>query len=249
MIRRLIILLLIVGCEEETKHDVQGGIAITFDDRNINNWYSYRNYYWENNIKSTFFLSQIHEYTNDEINMLIELKNDGHELGYHGTHHINANDYLQNHTVQNYLDYEIFPDLDICDSIFGYPTSFAYPYGVRNNSLDSALSNYFQILRSTAYGNLAPNNNIKELDKIFVNISEINTLVYGVGIDSIYNNSINSIQEGINRAYANDEIIILYLHNIDGNESYHINFEVFDQIIYYVRKLNMPFLTISGINQ
>ena len=79
-------------------------------------------------------------------------------------------------------------------------------------------------------------------------LDETNTLVHGVGIDSIYNNSFNDVQRGLNRANNNNEIIIFYLHNIGGDNIYHINFELFDQIINYINNLGMPILTISQIN-
>lgn len=246
-LKKILLIVLIMGCEESAEPEGRGGVIITFDDRSINNWYSHRNYYLNNNIKCTFFLSNIHDYTNDEINMLIELHNDGHELAYHGTHHINANEYLQDHTLQEYLDYEILPDLFIMDSLLTYPISFAYPYGARNDSLDQYLFAYFEILRGTAYNNQILKN-IEDLESVFVTLDETNTLVHGVGIDSIYNNSFDDVQGGLNRANNNNEIIIFYLHNIGGDNIYHINFEFFDQIINYVNNLDMPILTISQIN-
>ena len=223
-----------------------GGVVITVDDKGISNWYSNRKYFINKNVKCTFFITRIQDLTNDEINMLIELEGHGHELAYHGTNHINADEFLRLHSLQEYFDYEISPGLSIMESKLTPPTAFAYPFGARNDSLDEYLSNHFEILRGTAY--TSAEHRIENLEAVFVNTNETNSLVHGVGIDSIYNNSSNDIQRGLDRANNNGEIIIFYLHNFGGSDMYHMNFSCFDEMIHCINDLNMPIITISQIN-
>ncbi len=257
----LIICLFLFSCDENENIEIideysleedinqNGGVIFTFDDRFILNWYSHRDYFITNNVKCTFFISNLHKCTQVEIDMLNTLKNDGHELGYHGTHHINANEYLSNHTLQDYLDYEILPNLSLMDSILGPPTSFAYPYGKRNDSLDLYLSDYFKIVRGTAYTPTPVN--IKDLDTLFYKFNPDNLIVYAAGIDTLYNNSLVEIQDAIDRANKDKKIIIFYGHNLGSyfgqDGTYHTSFSTFNQIINQINELNMPILTISDI--
>ena len=162
-----------------------GGVVITVDDKSIYNWYSNRKYFLNKNVKCTFFITRIQDLTNDEINMLIELEGHGHELAYHGTNHVNANEYLRSHSLQDYFEYEISPGFSIMEDKWTPPTAFAYPFGERNDSLDEYLSNHFEILRGRAYTSAV--HRIENLEAVFVKTNEINALVHGVGIDSIYN--------------------------------------------------------------
>jgi peptidoglycan-N-acetylglucosamine deacetylase len=224
-----------------------GGVIFTFDDANISNWWSHIDYFKMNNIKCTYFLTMIHKYTTEEIIKLKELKNEGHELGYHGTHHINANEYLQNHSLREYYEYEILPDLSIMGSLLTHPISFAYPYGAKNDSLDKYLSNYFLIKRASI--SISNDYNIEDLDLIYVNPNENNRLVYGLSIESIHNITLSNIKKGLDKANINKEIIVFYMHNLGGDHIYNINFETFDKIINYIDKLGMSILTMSELSE
>ena len=77
--------------------------------------------------------------------------------------------------------------------------------------------------------------------------NKINKLVYGVGIDDIYNNSIEEIKEGIYKAKKNKKMIIFYAHSISSNKKYQMDFNTFKIINNYIKKLEIKTLTISEI--
>ena len=52
----------------------KSGVIFTFDDKNINNWYSYRQFFLDNNVKCTFYIVRYHTLTKDQI---LKLKNYG----------------------------------------------------------------------------------------------------------------------------------------------------------------------------
>jgi len=104
-----------------------------------------------------------------------------------------------------------------------YPTSFAYPYGAHTPELDEALLNYFDFVRATAHSNQS--RPIKDIDSVFYT-GCTGHLIYGVGIDNIYNNPLSEIEEAMDRALDNDEILILYAHRPSRSLSENRAFEI-----------------------
>ncbi len=62
-------------------------------------------------------------------------------------------------------------------------TSFAYPFGSRNDDTDKALLEYFDILRGTTYGEQA----YASAANVFADFP----VVYGIGFDESYLNSMS----------------------------------------------------------
>ncbi len=181
------------------------GVIFTFDDENIDNWYSYRQFFLNNNIKATFYISRYHTLSANEILKLKSLQSDGHEIGFHGTNHLDAIQYLKKNSLDDYFKNEIYPDLKLMNKEFGVINSFAYPFGSRKKVLDSYLSNHFKIIRGSTYSRnkrLFLKKTIIMLKKIFISSNKINKIVYGVGIEGIY------------KAKKNKKMIIFYAHSI-----------------------------------
>tara|TARA_Y100001960_G_scaffold330631_1_gene425193 strand:+ start:292 stop:993 length:702 start_codon:yes stop_codon:yes gene_type:complete len=226
------------------------GVIFTFDDKNIDNWYSYKQFFLKNNIKCTFYITRYHTLSVDEILKLKSLQSDGHEIGFHGTNHLDTIQYLKKHSLEDYLKNEIYPDLSLMNKEFGVIKSFSYPFGSRNEIIDRYLFDHFKIIRGTVYSRnkrLFFKKTIKMLDKIFISSDKDNKVVYGVGIDTIYNNSIEEIKEGIYKAKINKKIIIFYAHSISSDKKYQIDFNTFKIINNYIKKLEIKTLTISEI--
>jgi len=228
----------------------KSGVIFTFDDKNINNWYLYRQFFLDNNVKCTFYIVRYHTLIKDQISKLKNLQLDGHEIGFHGTHHFDAVKYLRDHNIQDYINNEILPDLTLMKKEFKTINTFSYPRGSRNKILDEYLFKYFKIIRGTTYSKKKRfffKKTIKKIDKIFISFNTYDKLVYGVGIDSIYNNSIKEIKEGINKAKKNNKIIIFYAHSISSDKKRQIHFDTFKILVNYIKKINMKTLTISDI--
>ncbi|NLY72047.1 MAG: hypothetical protein GX076_10280 [Clostridiales bacterium] len=77
-----------------------------------------------------------------------------------------------------------------------------------------------------------------------------NGLVFGVGIDGIYNNTIEEILKGIDRARDKGEILVVYAHIIGDDEddySYMVSKNKLERILQYVKENDMVFYTMSEV--
>lgn len=126
------------------------GIALSFDDRFIREWYGLRPIFRKYNARVTFYITQFDSLTPVEITQLKTLQQDGHEIGCHGAIHTNSINYVRQHSMQQYLNDEIYPALRSMKRQGFRPTSFAHPGGAHNNAIDRELLNHFVLLRDVA---------------------------------------------------------------------------------------------------
>ena len=68
----------------------QGGIAISFDDRFVKQWYQLRPLLKRYNVKCTFYITQPDSLSDEEVKMLHQLQKEGHEIGCHGAMHVRS---------------------------------------------------------------------------------------------------------------------------------------------------------------
>jgi PKD repeat protein len=217
------------------------GIALTFDDNSIDQWYSIRDMLQQYNAHVTFFVTGFGNLDPYQIEQLRTLQADGNEIGFHGTHHIDAAPYLLNHTVQEYIDYEITPDLTLMRNSGFNAVDFAYPGGSDAPAATHALEAQFGHIRDTYYA---------WDDSVYYPYGSNQPFIWGIGIDdSTYGNSMNDIYEGLERAKQDDTILITYAHvpvrNVSGY--YMISYERLENILRYVSDNNMKFYTVSEL--
>ncbi len=125
------------------------GIALTFDDNSVDQWYAIRGLLQQYNAHATFFVSQPGNLDGSQLDKLRTLQADGHEIGYHGYAHLDAAAYIQTHSIQQYIDNEITPGVSLMQNAGLNPAHFAYPYGSESGPLTSALAAYFGHVRGT----------------------------------------------------------------------------------------------------
>ena len=250
----LLIFLLIVGSTvavgivRKNNHD-KAGIVLTFDDRAVESWYSARDLFKKYDAKATFFVTKYHKLNQEKIEMLKNLKQDGHEVGSHGLNHIRATTFIKENSLKAYLSQEILPTVELMNIDGLGPTSFAYPYGSRKKEIDKALLEEFNIIRGTAPTKKVK---IKDQDLAYCTSGRGNKLVFGVGIDGIYENTVKDILDGIDRAKKNGEILTLYAHKIvevENKEKYVVGRDKIETILKYAADNGMKFYTISEIAQ
>lgn len=127
-----------------------GGVAISFDDRFIDDWYRLRPLFDEFGAKVTFYITG-DTLTDDELTKLRALQQDGHEIGFHGTIHGDARQMLEHHGPEGYLSLEILPGLDYLRRQGFEPVSYAHPGGTSTRRTDSVLiANGFVNLREVS---------------------------------------------------------------------------------------------------
>ena len=105
ILTNVIFFLTFLSCTEvltDNSLELKAGFCLTFDDDYIEDWYSINDMLLLNNVKATFFVSEIYNLSPEEIDLLKELKISGHEIGSHGWNHTNAVEYLNNHTLEEF---------------------------------------------------------------------------------------------------------------------------------------------------
>lgn len=229
--------------QKKNKHDYTAGVVLSFDDAYVNEWFEtnkeLKKYSW----KATFFVSKINTLSLSEVNKLIKLQTEGNEIAGHGLHHYNAATFISNHTIDQYLNQEINPMLDLMNFYGLKISSFAYPYGGRTNKLDSTLLSKFKIVRGRAFCEESASK-----QGCYFNNSK---LVFSFSIDDTHNHfNIPHLLKLLNYVKKNHKILILNSHKTVKNVTtdYETKNATLELICKYVRQNNMNFYTMSELN-
>src|SRR5690625_3959711 len=91
------------------------GIALSFDDSfRVEHWYKFgKDLFGYYDVKVTFNINAFHHFENQrehsqkEIDMLLELQANGHEIAHHGFKHKRATHHLKEHGMDRWLEDEI----------------------------------------------------------------------------------------------------------------------------------------------
>lgn len=153
----IVILLIFVtfSCQQKGETLEKAGIAISFDDHFIDEWYALRPLFQKYDAKVTFFITCGDSLKKDEIEKLKQLEADGHEIGFHGTvHNGRSTDFIEAEGPQKYAGMELIPGMGYMRAAGFAPTSYAHPGGNHNDRVDSVLfAHGFEILRDVAIAN------------------------------------------------------------------------------------------------
>jgi peptidoglycan/xylan/chitin deacetylase (PgdA/CDA1 family) len=222
------------------------GFALTFDDHDIDGWFSMRNVFLEYNTKPTFFVDQFFTLTQTQIDKLKTLENDGAEIGCHTYSHKGVEtDYMNNvDLIDQYVNEQIIPAYNDMHAAGFNPQSFAYPYGEHQVDYDNAVRNYFPYLRTTASDD---ERRLYQLDEIFHKKGKNYNILAGDGLDNSYGNELDEIKEAFIKASKNGEIITLYTHTIidDLSNPYAISPQKLEKVIQYSKELGLKSYTFK----
>ena len=132
--------------------DVQGaGLALSFDDHNIVEWYALRPMFERHAARVTFFLSRYAFLGDYEYQYLRELAGDGHAVEAHSVNHLRAPLYVEERGLGAYLADEVVPSIEVLEAD-GYPVhAYAYPFGARTEEIDDAVREHIPIIRSVSF--------------------------------------------------------------------------------------------------
>lgn len=231
------------GC---TKFEKQGqlsqaGIALTFDDDRVDNWFEYLPYLDSAGVKATFYVCKYNRFSAAQKNKLSIIQSHGHEIAFHSVNHYNMLDYVYRykHTIDEMMLNEIECGLKMMNRDGFYPTTFAYPYGAHNGLYDKILMRYFKSVRALNGSNdfsksLAP--------------TEKNNLLFGLGIDKSSKRSDETVLQLIQAAADNHNCAILVAHDINTSLKLSVTSGRLKKIINQVKRLHMKFYTVSEIS-
>jgi peptidoglycan-N-acetylglucosamine deacetylase len=119
----LLILLFFFGC---TKYDKPGymprpGVALTFDDCYVDEWYDFLPVFDSFHVKATFYISNYQNLTQDQKDKLKILKNHGNEIAYHTLTHPDMVKYLRKNSMERLEGEEILRGLVLMNADGFYP--------------------------------------------------------------------------------------------------------------------------------
>ncbi|MEQ9406603.1 MAG: polysaccharide deacetylase family protein [Fuerstiella sp.] len=142
----------------------RGGVVMTFDDRNFDDWVRAIPLFEEFGVKATFFISgSIDSAAADAIRTL---QSHGHAIGSHSVNHLKAVEYFQQKSKEQFLRHEIRPQLAEFRTVAVTPTSFAYPMSRNDAVTDNALLQVFRHIRTGK--SLAAGERLCDVDAFFV---------------------------------------------------------------------------------
>jgi peptidoglycan/xylan/chitin deacetylase (PgdA/CDA1 family) len=221
------------------------GIVLTFDDKSVDEWYSFLVFNHKYGVKATFYVSFFYKMDLDQIIKLKLLQDAKNEIGYHTMNHLNALKYIKENSMEAYIDNEILPGLNLMRQKGFDVKSFAYPYGVGSPDLDKELLKYFKTVRYTAYP--AKGKKLADVSSAYLK-DKRQRVISAVGIDNGYGNSTEDILQGIDKAYNKHELLLLYGHVIsDKPGSQNTSMKRLETIIQYAQKKGMQFHTASEL--
>lgn len=219
---------------------LKGGIAFTFDDYSIDNWYNYVDLFDSLNVKATFYISNYNLLTSAQKNKLHNMQSRGYEIAFHSTNHVNFLKYARDKGCQELIIKEVIEGLQLMNKDGFYPTTFAYPYGKHTDVLDKLLLRYFKSVRAL--------NGSEDLSKSLIPLHN-NRLLFGLGIDESSKRSLNKIEDLLSVARQTDHCALMLIHNIEKSDTkFQIPLCKLKEIILKAKSLDLRFYTVSEIS-
>ena len=127
------------------------GIAVTFDDTEIDAWFGFREVFARHDARATFFVTRYDEWTDEGRQKLHVLFDEGHSVEAHGMHHVNVCVYSETHELDAYIADEVVPSIDILRADGFAPVAFAFPGGIMGRAIVDAAEPHIAITRGTTY--------------------------------------------------------------------------------------------------
>lgn len=204
------------------------GISFSFDDSfRVNQWYKYgKELFGYYDVKATFNINAFHhfeeqrEHTQKEIDMLLDLQANGHELAHHGYKHQHAINYSNENGLSGWVKDDIVPLFTWMENQshsetkekFKKPVTYAFPYTQYNEeNIKELVPKYFKVVR----GHLSEKNSIP---------FNFTGLVPSISIDSMYLTNVKYIKRIMKLAKKTGNNLIFVCHSLIPEE---INWEEF----------------------
>lgn len=244
------------SCQQKAEHSEKAGVAISFDDHFIDEWYALRPLFQKYHAKVTFFITCSDSLTTNEIKKLKDLQSDGHEIGFHGTIHGKSTE-LINLGADQYIARELTPGLKFMADAGFKPTSYAHPGGNHNAQVDSVLkATGFKILRDVAISRrifkgiplytLAP----RIMNQIYYAFDG-ESIVDALLIDQDSEITESEIKDAFIKAKQTNTAIMLFGHEplyakpVNGEYGFNVSF--LETILKEAKEQNLKFYTMTEL--
>ncbi|MEH7130441.1 polysaccharide deacetylase family protein [Neobacillus drentensis] len=252
---------------KDTPYLNKPGISFSFDDSfRVNQWYKYgKELFGHYDVKATFNINAFHhfegqrEHSQEEIDLLLELQANGHEIAHHGYKHQNAKNYSHEKGLSKWVEDEIEPLFiwmenqahSKTNEKFKKPVTYAFPYTQHNEgNIKELVPKYFKVVR----GHLSEN---------ILTPFNCTGFAPSVNIDSKYFTDVMYIKRIMRLAKKTGSNLIFMCHSLipdeinwndfqwgeDSRESgeWRISPEIIQEIINEARRLDLEFYTTAEI--
>lgn len=243
---------MIATCNKpENQEPLGAGILLTTDVP-PHNWYDVRDLLKANNAKITFYIQSYHTLDSSNKAMMKVMMTEGHEMAHHTTTHPHADEYLLSHTIDEYMQKEVF-DMDSLMAIDGiYTQTFAYPFGDFTDQSDAFLLKRFKSIRKiiSPFGY----KNLQDVDQIYYRFKGARVF-YGCTIDQKLGLKLKEIIDALDKAKSSRQTISLYCHFINNGttpetaDQYSVDYETLKAILDYANKIGLRFYTAKEISR
>lgn len=116
------------------------GVAVTFDDMDIDTWFGYRDIFARHDARATFFVTRYHEWSDEDRQKLHVLFDEGNDVEAHGVNHVNVCVYAEAYNLEAYVTDEVLPSVEILKDDGFAPVAFAFPGGIMGNEIVDMLA-------------------------------------------------------------------------------------------------------------
>ncbi len=229
-----------------TRMEVKGkltraGIALTFDDNSVDEWFTCMPLFDSFGVKATYYISNYQQLNKQQVQKLKILLRHGHEIAFHSTNHYNMVKYVNNVGMEKLMRNEIEIGLDRMHADNFHPVTFAYPYGQHNASLDNKLLEYFKSVRAL--------NGTNNYTRSMATVSD-NGILYGLGIDESSKRDMKVILQLVHNAFENNVCLVLVAHHIDRSDTkFSTSLTTLRRIIKEADDLGINFYTVKEISR
>lgn len=199
--------------------DFKGGaVCFTFDDSRYADWLTQRELFRKYHAKGTFFYSG--ELTACHLDSMRLLQADGHTVGLHSLHHRNC-DMTEEKELEEYVEKEILPQLELCCKEGIKVECFAYPNNIHTEESDKKLGKYFRHFRAgiSPRPEAAKGYWIADFPQCFYTYEQVarTPALAGPGIGEYYLTKLENLDAALEKAAENDSLIIFFSHGIYEN--------------------------------
>ena len=131
--------------------DRRGGVALTFDDSDVDDWFDARDLFLEYGAHVTFFVTRADRLSETRLDKLRTLEADGHAIESHGHRHLDATEVVAEYGLSAWVKDEMVAGLRDLEAAGFQPTAFAYPFGYRSRRTDAEALRHVGYVRSISW--------------------------------------------------------------------------------------------------
>ena len=126
----------------------RAGISLSFDDTEVDQWFTLRPLLAKYGAHVSFFVTRYFEFTEAQKAELWQLFQDGNSIEAHGVNHAYAVKYVKQYGLEQFIDEEVVPSIEVLRADGYTPVAYAHPGGSHDREIDNAILEHIPIVRS-----------------------------------------------------------------------------------------------------